>query len=213
MATSRKAVLTAVVSDLVIAAASSPLLCSATPPQCSWKAFIRSWMPGMAPCLFLVYIAVGVLHDETHPFGYGKELYFWTRSVTLFIFLVGSGVSNADGIQHLRHPATIDHIVWNYLTLEISACFEGYPLWIGLTEFPRLKVSQRRFAQFTRAKTRTKSTVLGRQPTTTTSCKDLASKLKRGVLELSVLAPCQTVLGAITWRVPIVLLCCSQSYC
>lgn len=73
--------------------------------------------------------------DETHPFGYGKELYFWALLVALFIFLIGGGVSIADGISRLRHPEPIEHVLWNYVTLAISACFEGYSLHVGLREF------------------------------------------------------------------------------
>ena len=135
MAASRKAVLTAVVSDLAIAAAkltafffshSSAMLAES----------IHSLVDAGNGSLLVLGIHLSKRPaDETHPFGYGKELYFWTLLVALFIFLIGGGVSIADGIRHLRHPATIDHIVWNYLTLGVAACFEGYSLFIGLKEF------------------------------------------------------------------------------
>ena len=75
--------------------------------------------------------------DETHPFGYGKELYFWTLLVALFIFLVGGGVSISDGIDHIRHYEPLRHVTWNYLTLVVSAAFEGYSLFVGRREFKR----------------------------------------------------------------------------
>ena len=73
--------------------------------------------------------------DASHPFGYGKELYFWTLLVALFIFLAGGGVSLAEGISHIRHPHTITHVFWSYATLALSACFESYSLAIGIREF------------------------------------------------------------------------------
>ena len=34
--------------------------------------------------------------DDSHPFGYGRELYFWSFIVTLLVFSLGAGVSFYD---------------------------------------------------------------------------------------------------------------------
>lgn len=73
--------------------------------------------------------------DPSHPFGYGKELYFWTLLVALFIFLAGGLASAAEGIRHVLHPEPIEHVIWNYVTLAIAGCFEGYSLHVGIREF------------------------------------------------------------------------------
>lgn len=73
--------------------------------------------------------------NATHPLGYGKELYFWTLLVALFIFLAGGGASIAEGIERILHPQPIQHVAWSYITLAIAFLFESYSLRISLQEF------------------------------------------------------------------------------
>lgn len=64
--------------------------------------------------------------DPKHPFGYGKELYFWALLVALSVFSLGGGLSIYHGVSAIRHPEPVADIGWNYLVLVLSACFEGY---------------------------------------------------------------------------------------
>src|SRR3569832_573487 len=52
--------------------------------------------------------------DAEHPFGYGRELYFWSLIVAISIFALGSGMSIYDGVTHLQHPEAIKNPAWNY---------------------------------------------------------------------------------------------------
>ena len=63
--------------------------------------------------------------DRTHPFGHGKELYFWTLIVGVLIFAVGGGMSAYEGIIHLLNPRPAHHGNWIYLVLAGSFAFEG----------------------------------------------------------------------------------------
>ena len=63
--------------------------------------------------------------DEMHPFGYGKELYFWALIVAVLIFGVGGGISIYEGIMHLIHPAELHDPTWNYVVLGLAMVFEG----------------------------------------------------------------------------------------
>src|SRR3569833_259171 len=55
--------------------------------------------------------------DEKRPFGYGKELYFWSFVVSLLFFSLGGGFSIYEGIEHLLHPEEVTNPVWNYAIL------------------------------------------------------------------------------------------------
>ena len=73
--------------------------------------------------------------DETHPFGHGKELYFWSLIVALLIFVLGGGISIAEGIAHIRHPAPTEDALWAYVILAVAFFFEGYSFLVSVREF------------------------------------------------------------------------------
>ncbi len=73
--------------------------------------------------------------DDTHPFGYGQELYFWTLVVALFIFAVGGGMSIYEGVNHLLAPEPLTDPFWNYVVLGFAFIFEGYSWNVALQEF------------------------------------------------------------------------------
>ena len=63
--------------------------------------------------------------DDDHPFGHGKELYFWTLIVAILIFAVGGGMSFYEGVVHILHPSLIADPTWNYVVLGIAFTFEA----------------------------------------------------------------------------------------
>lgn len=77
--------------------------------------------------------------DATHPFGYGKELYFYSFIVSILIFGLGGGVSMFQGIYHIIHPDVLGIPKWNYIVLGISVIFEGSSLVIAAKEFNKLR--------------------------------------------------------------------------
>ncbi len=72
--------------------------------------------------------------DAEHPFGYGKEVYFWGLIVAILLFGIGGGMSVYEGIMHMHHPHEIGNPVWNYVVLGIAAVFEGIAFAIALAE-------------------------------------------------------------------------------
>ncbi len=75
--------------------------------------------------------------DDTHPFGYGRELYFWAFIVALLIFTAGAGAALYEGVSRLRAPASIDRPLVAFCVLALSAVFEGISWRTALTEFRR----------------------------------------------------------------------------
>ena len=70
-----------------------------------------------------------------HPFGHGKELYFWSLIVAVLIFGLGGGVSFFEGVQHIRQPEPMRDPFWNYVVLAAAALFEGTSFLIALRQF------------------------------------------------------------------------------
>ena len=95
-----------------------------------------------------------------HPFGYGRELYFWAFIVALMVFALGSVVSIYQGIQHIRHPEEIVSPVINYVVLGIAIVVEGTSWFIALKSFRKSKGKLGFFQAFRRSKDPTTFTVL-----------------------------------------------------
>lgn len=75
--------------------------------------------------------------DAEHPFGHGRELYFWTLMVGVLIFGVGGGMSIYEGITHLLNPSAIENARWNYIVLGVSIVFESTSWYFGWKAFSK----------------------------------------------------------------------------
>ncbi len=77
--------------------------------------------------------------DARFPFGYGKEVYFWSFVVALLVFSTGAGLSLYEGIQHLRYPADIENPIINYIVLAIAMALEGGSWQVAYRQFRRMQ--------------------------------------------------------------------------
>lgn len=80
--------------------------------------------------------------DERHPFGYGKELYFYTLMVAVLIFAVGGGVSIYEGTLHALHPEPMGEPTVNYVVIGLGLLFEGAAWYLALKGFLQAKGEQ-----------------------------------------------------------------------
>jgi cation diffusion facilitator family transporter len=77
--------------------------------------------------------------DEKRPFGYGKELYFWSFIVSILIFGLGGSLSIYQGFLHMQNPQRLENPLINYGVLILSMLFEGASLLIAIKEFRKVK--------------------------------------------------------------------------
>jgi cation diffusion facilitator family transporter len=98
--------------------------------------------------------------DAERPFGYGRELYFWSFIVSLLVLALGSGVSFYEGVTHLQNPHPIERPLINYGVLLVSGIFEGGSWWIALKEFRATMGDQGYFQAFRDSKDPSTFTVL-----------------------------------------------------
>jgi cation diffusion facilitator family transporter len=77
--------------------------------------------------------------DANHPFGYGRELYFWSFIVAVLVFSLGAGVSIYEGIVHIKEPEHAVSPAIAYGVLLIAFLLEGGSTWAAFKEFREAK--------------------------------------------------------------------------
>jgi cation diffusion facilitator family transporter len=70
--------------------------------------------------------------SDKHPFGYGKERFFWSFIAAIFIFGVGATYAIYEGIEKLRHPHPPTNLIWAYWVLGISFVLESGSIALAL---------------------------------------------------------------------------------
>jgi cation diffusion facilitator family transporter len=98
--------------------------------------------------------------DAERPFGYGRELYFWSFIVSLLVLALGAGASFYEGVTHLQNPHPIERPLINYGVLLASGIFEGSSWWIALKAFRATMGDQSYFQAFRDSKDPSTFTVL-----------------------------------------------------
>ena len=98
--------------------------------------------------------------DARHPFGHGREAYFWTFIVALLILIVGASVSFYQGVSRLRNPHALSHMTAIYVVIAISFVFEGISWWSALRRVRKAKGALSYYEAFRASKDPSVFTVL-----------------------------------------------------
>lgn len=98
--------------------------------------------------------------DPTHPYGHGRELYFWSFVVALMVLALGASAAFYEGISHILNPEPMRNPLVNYVVLIISLGLDGVSWWVGLKAFRATTEGQGYLKAFRESKDPTTFTVL-----------------------------------------------------
>lgn len=73
--------------------------------------------------------------DALHPFGYGRELYFWSFVVAILVFALGAGVSVYEGVLHILAPEPASDPLIAFVVLGFAFALEGWSTVAALADF------------------------------------------------------------------------------
>ena len=82
-----------------------------------------------------------------HPFGFGRERYFYAFVVAVMLFTIGAAFSLYDGIHKIITPGHLDSPVVAYVVLGLSAVLEGFSLRTAIRESNEVR-GERNWGQF-----------------------------------------------------------------
>ena len=82
-----------------------------------------------------------------HPFGFGRERYFYGFVVAVMLFTVGSAFSIYDGIHKVINPGELDSPAVAYVVLAVSAVLESFSLRTAIREANEVR-GERGWRQF-----------------------------------------------------------------
>ena len=67
-----------------------------------------------------------------HPFGFGKERFFWSFIAAIFIFGVGATYAIYEGVVKIAHPHAPTRLNWAYSVLAISFVLESVSITLAI---------------------------------------------------------------------------------
>ncbi|MEO5878267.1 MAG: cation diffusion facilitator family transporter [Streptosporangiaceae bacterium] len=77
-----------------------------------------------------------------HPFGYGRERYFYAFMVALVLFTVGAMFSLYEGIHKMQHPEEVKAPIWAFSVLIIAIVLESFSFRTAIQESNHVRGDQ-----------------------------------------------------------------------
>jgi cation diffusion facilitator family transporter len=77
--------------------------------------------------------------DEAHPFGYGRERYFWAFVVALVLFSLGGAFAIYEGISKIRHPHEVESPAVAIGILLFAVALETYSFRTAIVEANKVR--------------------------------------------------------------------------
>jgi cation diffusion facilitator family transporter len=100
--------------------------------------------------LFLGGARAGKAADARHPFGYGRERYFWSFVVSMVLFSLGGLFALYEGIEKLRHPHAIESPLIAVAILLVGVALEIYSFRTAIREAKHVKRTDESWWKFIR---------------------------------------------------------------
>jgi cation diffusion facilitator family transporter len=79
---------------------------------------------------------------EQHPFGFGRERYFWSFVVAVVLFTAGALFALFEGEEKLRHPHELESAGWAVGILVVAVVLESFSLRTAVRESAHVKGEQ-----------------------------------------------------------------------
>lgn len=77
--------------------------------------------------------------DREHPFGYGRERYFWAFVVALVLFSLGGAFAIYEGVSKIRHPHEVESPGVAIGILAFAILLEGYSFRTAVREAEQVR--------------------------------------------------------------------------
>jgi cation diffusion facilitator family transporter len=77
-----------------------------------------------------------------HPFGYGRERYFWSFVVAMILFSLGGMFATYEGVQKIRHPHELESVTVAIVILVVAIVLESLSFRTAVTEAAHVKDPQ-----------------------------------------------------------------------